>query len=99
MKYFVLNGKEKGSAPEGFDFQETLKAHHAYVKQYFDNGTILFGGPKAAGCGLLVVKAESREWVREFLDNDPFVKSGTQDYDILEFSMFDCQDQVREWFA
>lgn len=98
MKYYLLNGRENENAPQGIDFQETLDAHHAYTDKYFADGTILLGGPKAAGCGFMIVKAETEEEVREFVANDPFVKSGMQDYDIIEFFMFGCQEPVKEWF-
>ena len=98
MKYFILNGRDSENAPEGVDFDAVLAEHKVYTSKFFADGTLLFGGPKPAGSGVMVVRGESEEWAKEFGENDPLVKSGLQKYDVIEFYMFKCQDSVREWF-
>lgn len=97
MKLYILEGSFVEGHPGGEKFKETLAAHHQYLQAGFEDGTILFSGPKVgAGGGVIVVKSDD---IEKFCKEDPFVKAGIQNYKMTEFKMFACQDPVKGWFA
>mgnify|MGYP001255464938 FL=1 len=58
----------------------TRPKHREYLKTLLDAGNIVLSGPFLDDSGaLLVVKAESREQVEEFLANDPYRDAGVVD--------------------
>ena len=44
-----------------------------------------------------IVAEHNRNVFRQFIGNDPFVKSGIQEYEVTEFTVFDRQDYTNEW--
>ena len=97
MKLYSLEGSFVEGHPVGQQLKEALAAHHWYLKTGFDNGTILFSGPKAeGGGGVIVVKSDD---IETFCQEDPFVQAGIQTYRVVEFKLFACQDLVKDWFS
>ena len=45
----------------------------------------------------MVLRAESREAVEEYIANDPFVQAGVQEYTVTEFNVFAIQDYAKDW--
>lgn len=99
MKYFLLNGTPCENSPKGPAFKDALDAHHAYWDEYVKQGIVLFGGPKVAGSGLLVIKCEDEAEAQALSAKDPFVTNGVQSYSINEFKFFTGNDCVKEWFS
>lgn len=97
MKYYVLIGNMVKSPAQIPNFKELLSEHHAYLKSYKDKGDVLLSGPKKEGFGGIILIRTDAESIQSFTDNDPFVKSGIQEYEVTEFTVFDRQDYVDEW--
>lgn len=96
MKYYILNASFVENHPTGAELQKEIDAHLEYLESFFKNGTILMSGPKVGiGGGIVVVKSDD---IQKFCNDDPFVKSGIQKYQITEFSLHDCQDSLKTWF-
>ena len=59
---------------------ETRPKHREYLKGLLEAGNIVMSGPFLDDTGaLLVIEAESREQVDEFLANDPYRDAGVVD--------------------
>ena len=98
MKYYFFDGTFKTDRPTGLAFKEALDAHHAYLKPYFDNGNVLASGPKTVSeGGIILIRFEDDFDPQEFCKNDPFVKSGVQEYNVVEFKVFDIQEYAKAW--
>lgn len=98
MKYYLFDGTFNENRPQGPAFKEALDAHHKYTGALLAKGQILVGGPKMAGSGFIIVKAEDDAAAEKIAAEDPFVTSGVQTYKISEFKMVLCDDAVKEWF-
>ena len=70
--------------------EKVLVEHRAYLKQLFDQGLILASGPMEPrnGGGLLlrVPDQDADRILDEIRDNDPFVKTGVAQYEILAWN-------------
>lgn len=98
MKYYFFEGTFKPDHPTGPAFKEALDAHHAYLKPFFDDGSVLTSGPKTAGGGgVMLLKLPDDVDPQDFCKNDPFVQLGVQEYNVVEFNVFDIQDYAKEW--
>ena len=97
MKYYVLIGNMVKKPAEIPYFKELLNEHHAYLNDYKDKGDVLLSGPKKEGFGGIILIRMDNESIQSFIDNDPFVKSGIQEYEVTEFTVFDRQDYTNEW--
>ncbi len=97
MKYYVLIGNMVKSPAQIPNFKELLSEHHAYLKAYKDKGDVLLSGPKKEGFGGIILIRMDNESIQSFIDNDPFVKSGIQEYEVTEFTIFDRQNCTNEW--
>lgn len=97
MRHYILIGNFKGSPGEYPGFPTAMEEHHAYLKSYIDKGSVLLCGPKTAGGGGVILIRLEDEDIQHFIDNDPLVKAGIQEYQITEFNVFDCQEYVKEW--
>lgn len=96
MKQYILEGSFAEGHPTGAAFKEALDAHHAYLQAGFEDGTVLFAGPKVGGGGgVIVVKSDD---IETFCANDPLTTAGVQVYKIIEFKKFSCQESVKSWF-
>ena len=98
MKYYILEGNMKPDIPQGPEFKRILDAHHEYMGPYFKAGKILTSGPWIGSRGgVILLRLEDDENIEDFITADPFVKSGIQEYRILQFSVFQIQDYAKEW--
>ena len=98
MKYYVLEGTFRNGLPENSILQTAINAHLAYLSSGFEDGSILFSGPRmdGKGGGAIVIKSDD---IDAFCQNDPLVQAGIQEYHITEFSLYNCQEAVKAWFA
>ena len=59
--------------------------HREYLKIFYDNGTLLFSGPRVPPSGgILAARAETDEAIRAMIADDPFSKKGIATYEIVE---------------
>lgn len=99
LKYYILEGSFLENYPKGAELKSAIEAHHKYLEPYFKSGSILMSGPKAgAGGGVIVIKCEDNSDINQFCKDDPFVKAGIQEYNVIEFKLFGCQELVKNWF-
>lgn len=64
-------------------------AHAAWVKQYVDEGSILFAGPKKSKLGgVILVKSIAKNKLKEIIAADSYVKADVAEYQIIDF---DCK--------
>jgi uncharacterized protein YciI len=100
MKYFNIEGTFTGSTSTSEkEFQKAIEDHLAYLQKGFDEGFILFSGPKEnEGGGFIIVKSQSLEEIENYVSNDPLKILNIQSYKITEFKLHDCQPMVKEWF-
>ena len=101
MKYFIITSSP---APGVSDDQATdeaiITAHLQHIQRGFDEGWILFSGPKAqTSGGVLIMKAESESAVEAFFATDPLQVAGILKNEWVEFKLHDCQDAIKHWFA
>jgi len=101
MLYFMIEGTFYDPVPVKPEKLEMLiKEHVAYLQRGYDEGWMLFSGPKAhSGGGIILMKADSAETIDEFLENDPFKKNGILEYHVVEFRFHDGQPEVKSWFS
>ncbi|HEY5339811.1 MAG TPA: YciI family protein [Candidatus Aquilonibacter sp.] len=60
--------------------------HRAFLERHFESGELLISGPQNPRTGGVIVTHEiSREAVEAMLANDPFVREGVSEYQIIEF--------------
>ncbi|MCC8123803.1 MAG: YciI family protein [Oscillospiraceae bacterium] len=99
MKFFIVEGISDVSSLSEEEFQALRQAHSAYLAKAFEDGRILFSGPKVGGGGgFTIFKAESEEATKQFFEGDPFFKAGVETYTPREFKISRCQPTVEDWF-
>jgi uncharacterized protein YciI len=60
--------------------------HRAFLERHYEAGDLLISGPQNPRTGGVIVTHEiSRERVEAMLANDPFVREGASEYQIVEF--------------
>lgn len=66
-----------------------IATHGAWVKQYLDEGTFLFAGPKKSKLGgAILVKSIDKNNLMDILAKDSYVIADVADYQIIDF---DCK--------
>ncbi|CEK37380.1 YciI family protein [Paraclostridium sordellii] len=96
MKYFIVEGILKSTNEIDKD---TMTKHMNYSQKAMDEGIILMSGLKEnMSGGIFIMKSDSIENIKEYLDNEPFKLEGIQDYKIVEFSPHYFNESPSEWF-
>jgi uncharacterized protein YciI len=100
MKYFFIEGTFKNPLPVTHEVLGTIITDHLHFLQYgFNEGWILVSGPKQNRCGgIILAKAESAKDLERWLSSDPLQISGVQEYRIMEFEHYKCQEMITSWF-
>ena len=63
-----------------------MKAHVAFLKKHYADGTFLVSGRKIPrDGGIILAVGPSREAIETIVKADPFVSRGLADYRIIEF--------------
>ncbi|SFA90644.1 Uncharacterized conserved protein YciI, contains a putative active-site phosphohistidine [Acetitomaculum ruminis DSM 5522] len=97
MNHYILIGTFKGTPNQFPEFSEAMEAQHAYLKSYKKKGMLLLSGPKTQGGGGVILIRLDDEDIQHFIDNDPLVKAGIQEYQITSFEVFDILEYAKEW--
>ena len=96
MKYFIVEGILKST--DEID-KGTMTKHMNYSQKAMNEGLILMSGLKEnMSGGIFIMKSNSIENIKEYLDNEPFKLEGIQDYKIVEFSPHYFNESPSEWF-
>ena len=81
MKYFIINIHYKVSAEK---LNEVTPEHRAYLKTKYDEGIMLFSGPRVPRtAGLLFARSEDIAIIDNMVAHDPFKLKGIADYEII----------------
>ena len=100
MRYFISESVFNDPLPvPAEEIPKTyVPLHEAHVKAAIDQGQVLLAGPKVGeGGGFMVVKAESREALDEFMASDPFVVHGIAHFVVREFKLNDRAPCIQDW--
>lgn len=64
-----------------------IPEHRAFLDRYYANGLFIVSGPQQPRVGGVIVTADaSRETIDAALREDPFVREGVSEYEIIEFT-------------
>ena len=67
--------------------QELSQQHRAHLATAYNNGQLLFGGPKVPRTGGLIISMhDNQQELEELLDTDPIIGANLATYEIVEFS-------------
>ena len=84
MKYFVINTHSIVPIEK---VAEITPEHRAYLKTKYDEGIMLFSGPRVPRTGgFLFAKAEDISVIEKMIASDPFKIKGITDYEIIEIA-------------
>ena len=96
MKYYIIESK---FARPITDFRDVVPEHRNYLQMRCDDGIVLFSGPKATRDGeVMVVRMESDDALKEFLDSEPYRKTGNATYTFASFTPTLKNPMVDRWF-
>ena len=96
MKYSIVEGILKSTNETD---KATMTKHMNYSQKAMDGGLILMSGLKEnMSGGIFIMKSDSIENIKEYLDNEPFKLYGIQDYKIVEFLPHYFNESPSEWF-
>jgi uncharacterized protein YciI len=63
-----------------------IPEHRAYLDRYYDSGLFVVSGPLNPRTGGVIITVDApRERIEAALAEDPFVREGISEYQILEF--------------
>ncbi|MDD6771371.1 hypothetical protein [Inconstantimicrobium porci] len=97
MKYFIIEGIITN--PELMN-DETLKEHISYTNKEIEKGNILFTSLKSDNSGgMFMIKADTKEYVENYLSNEPLNNHGIQEYKITEITPHYINLSAKEWFV
>ena len=78
--------------------EEYTFAHRAWLDDKFQEGKLLFSGPKKPRTGgVLVVCLTNRQQVEELIQEDPFYQKQIADYTITEFSLLKARRELKDF--
>ncbi|MHB8147587.1 MAG: YciI family protein [Vulcanimicrobiaceae bacterium] len=64
-----------------------LAEHRAFLDRYYDSGLLVVSGSQEPRTGGVIVTADApREAIDRALADDPFVREGISEYEIIEFN-------------
>lgn len=84
MKYFFVEGIIRDASRMN---DSIMQQHMAYTQKVMDEGRILISGLKEDNSGgVFMIKADSVEDLKAYLDQEPFKLNMIQDYRWMEFN-------------
>lgn len=96
MKYFLIH---LTYAKPIEVVQEFTPSHRAYLRTKFDEGILLFSGPRVPRTGgVLFGKAEDVSVIDNMIASDPFKVNGVADYEVIEIAPTTWAEQIKAGF-
>lgn len=96
MKYFMVEGNILDAGKINGCI---MKEHMSYTQAAMDQDIIFLSGLKTdMSGGIFIIKAETREELETYLENEPFRLNGIQEYRITEFSAHYANPSSAPWF-
>ncbi|EHJ52330.1 YciI family protein [Streptococcus macacae] len=69
------------------EVEKHLEAHIVFLNKYYQSGKFICSGRKHPRTGgIILLKAENKEDVRQIVAEDPFYQNKIAEYEIIEFS-------------
>jgi uncharacterized protein YciI len=99
MLYYILSASYTNPLPMAkSEADALLPAHKEHLLRGVNAGTVLCAGPKKSGNGgFVVVKAETRAALEDFISADPYFQKGILHFDITEFTPLDYPEYLEKW--
>jgi uncharacterized protein YciI len=97
MKHFIVDIQYLIPAEQ---LGATTTEHRAFLQTGYQQGLLLFSGPKVPKTGgIIVARAESAADLVEFFRKDPYQKKGVAAYQFVEFDPVIKQEFLKDWVA
>lgn len=99
MAYFIVSASLRDPLPMPVaEVEALLPSHKDFILRGIKDNRVLCAGPKKSGNGgFIIVKAESRAALEDYISTDPYFQKGIQRYDISEFTPYDYQEYLAQW--
>jgi uncharacterized protein YciI len=77
------------------EIDRVLPEHRAFLDRYYGSGLFIVSGPQEPRVGGVIVTADApRAAIEAALAEDPFVREGVSEYEIVEFKV----TKQADWF-
>lgn len=77
------------------EIERVLPEHRAFLDRHYKNGLFVVSGPQEPRVGGVIVTADvPRPAIEAALAEDPFVREGVSEYEIIEFKI----TKQADWF-
>jgi uncharacterized protein YciI len=77
------------------EIDRVLPAHREFLDRYYENGLFIVSGPQEPRTGgVILTRDATRAEIDAALAQDPFVREGVSEYEIVEFKV----TKQAEWF-
>jgi uncharacterized protein YciI len=99
VAYFIVSASLCDPPPlPAADVEALLPGHKEFIQRGIKDNLVLCAGPKKSGNGgFIIVKAETRSVLEDYISTDPWFQQGIQRYDITEFAPYDYQEYLEAW--
>lgn len=99
MAYFVVSASYCDPlAVKTSEAEALLPDHKAFIQKGVDAGRVLCAGPKRSGNGgFIIVNAETRAALEDYISTDPYFQKGILHFDITEFTPLDYPSYLSDW--
>ncbi|MDP3371772.1 MAG: YciI family protein [Candidatus Paracaedibacteraceae bacterium] len=78
---------------------EIRPAHVDFLKKHYSDGTFIVSGPQIPRTGgVILAKAINRHALLSILKNDPFCVNNYAEYQIFEFTINMCCNELKDFF-
>ncbi|MDZ7764572.1 MAG: YciI family protein [Melioribacteraceae bacterium] len=95
MKHFVV---EIEYIIEIEEIANIRPMHRKFLDTGYEKGIILMSGPQSSGNGgIIIARANSKEELMKFLDNDPYQINQAANYKYIEFDPRNHQQILSDW--
>jgi uncharacterized protein YciI len=75
-----------------------LPSHKEFIRRGIAANLVLCAGPKKSGNGgIVIVKANTRAELEDYISTDPYFQKGILHVDITEFMPFDYPEYLDAW--
>ena len=97
MKHFIININYLVPLTK---IDEILIEHRKFLQVGYDNGILLFSGPRNPRTGgIVAARANSLEELKSFFENDPYKINNYAEYEFAEFDPVKRQSILDEWIT
>lgn len=97
MKHFIININYTVPLTK---IDEILIEHRKFLQGGYDNGVLLFSGPRnPRSGGIVAARAKSLDEIKSFFANDPYKINKCAEYEFIEFDPVKRQPMLDEWIT